>query len=52
MWPNPLMLHFKCGKGQPEHFGCFVIFNKLAKVINPPLGEKRPNLVTLLSTIS
>jgi hypothetical protein len=37
------------GKSGPTIWASFVIFKKLPKVNTHPIGEKSPNLVTLLS---
>jgi hypothetical protein len=41
------MQNFFLGKKQPKDLGYYIIFIKLPKVNNDPIGETRPNLVTL-----
>jgi hypothetical protein len=45
---NFLIHNFKRGKSSPKMWATSESFKKLPKVNNDPIGEKSPNLVTLI----
>jgi hypothetical protein len=51
MWPNPLFqnqyITVALGKSSTKMWAITVIFQKLSKVNNCPIGDNFPNLVTL-----
>jgi hypothetical protein len=46
-----IIITFTVEKGSPIIYGTSVIFTKLPKVNSHPIGEKSPNLVTLIPNI-